>query len=74
MKVQVSIELDDDQRIAVGLLETGKLVPASREEVRSYVTQVSMASINTATKITNIKRHELVEEIKATMLGDTVVT
>jgi len=65
MKVQVSLELNDDQRIAVGLLETGKMVPASREEVRSYVTQVGMASINQATKIVNEKREEtrkLIEE------------
>jgi hypothetical protein len=51
MKVQVSLELDDDQRIAVGLLETGKMVAASRAEVRSYVTEIAMASINQATKI-----------------------
>lgn len=51
MKVQISIELNDDQRIAVGLLETGKTVAASRAEVRSYVTEVAMASINVATKI-----------------------
>ena len=51
MKVQISLELDDNQRVAVGLLETGKMVPASREEVRSYVSEVAMASIMTATKI-----------------------
>jgi hypothetical protein len=51
MKVAITLELDDDQRIAVGLLETGRMVAASRAEARSYVTEITMASINTATKI-----------------------
>jgi len=67
MKVQVSIELTDDQRIAVGLLETGKMAPASREEVRSYITQVSMASINQATSIVNKKREETRKLIQDSM-------
>ena len=65
MKVQVSLELDDDQRIAVGLLETGKMVAASREEVRSYVTEIAMASINQATKIVKeeqARTHKLIRE------------
>lgn len=64
MKVQVSIELNDDQRMAVGLLETGKLVPASREEVRSYIAQIAMASINEATGIINTRREQIINEIK----------
>lgn len=49
MKTQVTIELTDEQRLAVGLLETGKMIPATRDEVRSYVTEITMASVNTAT-------------------------
>lgn len=58
MKVSVSLELNHNQRIAVGLLETGTLVPASREEVRSYVTEVAMASINVATAIVVTRQEE----------------
>ena len=67
MKVQVSIELSDDQRIAVGLLETGKMVPASREEVRSYVAEVAMRSINQATAIVVKQREETRKLIKKSM-------
>jgi len=51
MKISVPIELTEDQRIAVGLLETGKMIPCSREEARSYVTEIAMRSINVASII-----------------------
>lgn len=50
MKTTVTIELTEDQRTAVGLLETGRMIPASRDEVRSYATEIVMASIGAATQ------------------------
>ena len=49
MKIATTIELTDEQLVAVGLLETGKIQRAKMQEVRSYVTEVAMASINAAT-------------------------
>ena len=62
MKISVPIELTEDQRIAVGLLETGRMIPCSREEARSYVTEIAMASINIATSIV-IRRQEGTAEL-----------
>ena len=67
MKVQISFELDEDQRIAVGLMETGRFVPASREEVRSFVRETAMRTINSATGVVTEQRLKLAEEIKASL-------
>ncbi len=64
MKTQVTIELDDDQRIAVGLLETGLLIPATRDEVRRFVTETVMSSVNTATVIVVDRRTTMAAEIR----------
>ncbi len=64
MKTQVTIELDDDQRIAVGLLETGLLIPATRDEVRRFVTEMVMSSVNTATVIVVDRRTTMAAEIR----------
>ncbi len=40
MKVQVTIELSDNARLGVGLQETGLLVPASRKEAASWITEL----------------------------------
>ncbi len=67
MKVQVTIELDDDQRVAVGLIETGRFTPATREEVRSYVLETTMASVNVATRIVTEQRNKITDEIKTSL-------
>ena len=67
MKTQVTIELSENQRIAVGLLETGKMVPATRENVRDYVTGVAMPSIETATELTNARRELIENDIRKTL-------
>ena len=59
MKVSITLELDDDQRVAVGLIETGKFVPAKREQVREFVTGLVMAAINDTARV-------VVEQQKAT--------
>ncbi len=64
IKVQVTIELDENQRIAVGLIETGKFTPATREEVRSYVLETTMASVNVATSIVVEQRDKIAARIK----------
>lgn len=66
-KVSVPVELTEDQRIAVGLLETGTMVPCSREEARSYVREVAMASINVATSIVIQQRKETQEMIRKSL-------
>ena len=40
MKVQIVIELSDNARLGVGLAETGRLIPATRAEARSYLTEL----------------------------------
>ena len=67
MKVQVTIELNEEQRIAVGLLETNKLVACSREEARSYATELVMASVDNATDILVRHREETANEIRESM-------
>ena len=64
MKVQLTLELDDDQRVAVGLMETGQFVPASRAQVREFVTNESMAVIETATEIVKEQRIKLAAEVR----------
>ncbi len=64
MKVQITIELNEEQRIAVGLLETSKLVACSRDEARSYATELVMASVNNATEILIRRRDETANEIR----------
>ena len=45
MKVQVTIEMSDNARLGVGLAETGNLVPASRKEAQSYITELVNADL-----------------------------
>ena len=63
MKAAITIELNEDQRIAVGLLETGKLVPCTPKELRSYALGLGMASIETATKIVVDRREEAIRQL-----------
>ncbi len=72
MKVNVTIELDEDERVAVGLLETGKFVPASREQTRNYVSNVVMSSVGVATNIVVSQRKRIAEEIRD-QLGITAI-
>jgi len=72
MKTQVTIELDDDQRIAVGLLESGHMRPATREEVRDYTLGIMMPLIETATQVTNEKRQVIENDIRKTLGMPTV--
>jgi hypothetical protein len=64
MKVQVSIELDDEQRVAVGLIETGKFVAASREQVREFVTGVIYSTINDTAKVVKAQQKTIIEEVR----------
>lgn len=64
MKTRVTIELTDDQRVAVGLMETGKMAPASRDEIISFVTEVVMATVNVAAQAVNDHRKIVTTEIR----------
>ncbi len=68
MKIATTIELDTDQLIAVGLMETGKMVPAKASQVRTFVETLAMSSIAVATGIVTEQREIAATEIK-TRLG-----
>ena len=63
MKVQVTFEFDDNQRLAIGVKETGMFVPASRTEARSFVTEIVTRETNAITR----KVVGKMDEIKASI-------
>lgn len=64
MKIQATIELNDTQLLAVGLAETGELRPAKQSEVRDYMVNTVMASINTATTVTDELRAKAAAQVR----------
>ena len=63
MKVQVTFEFDDNQRLAIGVRETGAFVPASRTEARSFITEIVTRETNLITRKVTSK----MDDIKASI-------
>jgi hypothetical protein len=63
-KVAVTLELNDDQMVAIGMAETGYMVKAKHAEVRSYITEVTMRAINNLAGIVKEQREETAQLIK----------
>jgi hypothetical protein len=40
MKVRVTHEITDDERLGIGAIQTAKLQPATREQIEDYITEV----------------------------------
>ena len=67
MKVQVTFEIDDNQRLAIGVRETGRFVPATRNECRDYLTEAANSKLNNLT--TQVVKHmdEMRDEVTKTL-------
>lgn len=72
MKVQITLDLDEDQRVAVGLMETGQFVPASRSVVREYVTSMAMATIESGAQLVKDRQREVANEVRSLVGKPTV--
>jgi len=49
MKVQVTFEFSDNQRLAIGVKETGMFIPATRVEARSFIHEIVARETNIIT-------------------------
>ena len=48
MKVAVPYEIDDNQRLIIGAIMTGKLEPATREQIQTYCMRVVGKTLESA--------------------------
>jgi len=64
MKVQVPFDLNHDQRIAIGVAETGEFKLCTREEARSYISRVAGSTLGKDTGVVTDQRDVILEKIK----------
>ena len=67
MKVAVTFEFDDDQRVALGLMETGQLVPIMRKDARTFIEDTVYGIVETATPIVKEQQEKIAEEVRRTL-------
>ncbi len=67
MKVSVTFEFDDNQRLAIGVKETGLFVPATRIEARSFITEVVTRETNIVTRKVVSKMDSIKEDLQGTI-------
>jgi len=70
MKTAITLELDNDQLVAVGLMETGRMIRAKQTEVRSFATEIVMRSINVAAQIVKEQNDRTASLIKEQIGAD----
>ena len=63
MKVAVTYELSDTQRVAVGAITRGVLEPASRAEIRDYAQRIVENELATITNKLEDAQQRLVGEL-----------
>ena len=73
MKVAVPYEIDDNQRLIIGAIMTGKLEPATREQIQTYCTRVVGKTLESAVakleKFQTAMAEQLVAEAEAIVAG-----
>lgn len=67
MKVQVSFDLSPDERIAIGVVESGEFKPATREEARAYLAREANAQLAVLTARVKAARRQITEEVHANL-------
>ena len=60
MKVQITIEVSDEERIGIGAVVNSTFAPASRSDVRQWVTDVVEASLSPISTAVEAQRESLV--------------
>ena len=56
-----------DERIAIGVAQTGTFVPATRTDARVYIEKVASDSLTDATTLVKASREDLARQIKASL-------
>lgn len=64
MKTAVTIELDDDQLVAVGFIQHGKFQRAKQTDVREFVRDTVMITINAAAGVVHANQLKTADLIK----------
>ena len=59
-----------DERIAIGVAQTGTFVPASRTDARVYIERVTGDSLGEATALVKESREDLARQIRASLKGE----
>jgi len=66
VKVAITFDITDNQRLVIGAISTGKIQDATREQIRDYVTGLTGYALQTA-----VARLELFQdEMAATIIAD----
>ena len=67
MKISLTIELDETELLAVGLVETGRMTPATQTEVRDYMQGIVMGSISSITAIVKARNSDALEAVNVAL-------
>lgn len=65
MKVQITADVTDDQRIALGLIDTGLFIPAKREQIRPVLEEVLSVYLADIGREVTAQKDELRRELLA---------
>ena len=69
MKVQVTFELTPDERIAIGVAQSGTFVPANREQAKKYLNEAAGLELRVLVDRVKQARKLIVKDIKESLDG-----
>lgn len=69
MKVQITLELDEDQRIAVGFIQHGQFRPAMREDVREFALGVLDPIIHNTVAIVEQAKEQIAYDVRKEIMS-----
>jgi hypothetical protein len=69
VKVQVTFDLSEDERIAIGVAETQQFKQATREEAREYLTKVAKTQLSYLSSRVTKARQIIVAEVEKGLKG-----
>ncbi len=65
MKVRLTIDMTDDERIALGLMDTGLFVPVTHIRASELLTKELTQYLGDAAQVVNLQREELRKQLVA---------